>query len=143
MESITLFVSIVIIVFGILQIILFFKIWGMTNNVLYVKKVAEKQKFEKDTLIREAQLYAMDGNYERAISYYQKAFHLGVIELYENIVSIYGNKKDNQVRDDVYMKKYKFVASYYEKRINKINGQLLDKEKYDSFDKVDSIISKL
>lgn len=69
--------------------------------------------------------------------------HLGVIELYENIVSIYGNKKDNQVRDDVYMKKYKFVASYYEKRINKINGQLLDKEKYDSFDKVDSIISKL
>lgn len=33
MEGITLFVSIVIIVFGILQIILFFKLWGMTNDV--------------------------------------------------------------------------------------------------------------
>lgn len=142
MESITLFVSIVIIVFGILQIVLFFKIWGMANNVLCVKKVAEKHKFEKDTLIREAQLCAMDGNYERAISYYQKAFHLGVIELYENIVLIYGDKKDNNLRDNIYMKKYKSVSSYYEKRINKINGQL-DKEKYASFDKVNTIISKL
>lgn len=32
MEGIALFVSIVIIVFGVLQIILFFKLWGMTYN---------------------------------------------------------------------------------------------------------------
>lgn len=31
-------VSIVIIVFGILQIILFFKIWGMTNDVKAIKE---------------------------------------------------------------------------------------------------------
>lgn len=37
MENITLFVSIVIIVFGVLQIILFFKIWGMTNNIKELK----------------------------------------------------------------------------------------------------------
>ena len=37
MEGITLFVSIVIIVFGILQIILFFKLWGMTNDVKKIK----------------------------------------------------------------------------------------------------------
>nr|DAQ83203.1 MAG TPA: hypothetical protein [Caudoviricetes sp.] len=38
MEGMTLFVSIVIIVFGILQIILFFKLWGMTNNIKELKK---------------------------------------------------------------------------------------------------------
>ena len=37
MEGIALFVSIVIIVFGILQIILFFKLWGMTNDVKKIK----------------------------------------------------------------------------------------------------------
>ena len=37
MENITLFVSIVIIVFGVLQIILFFKLWGMTSNVKRIK----------------------------------------------------------------------------------------------------------
>ena len=33
------FLSIVLLVFGVLQIILFFKLWGMTNNV---KKIYEK-----------------------------------------------------------------------------------------------------
>ncbi len=33
------FLSIIIIVFGILQIILFFKVWGMTNNVSELKKM--------------------------------------------------------------------------------------------------------
>lgn len=32
------FLSIVLIVFGVLQIILFFKMWGMTNNVKEIKK---------------------------------------------------------------------------------------------------------
>lgn len=40
MEGMTLFVSIVIIVFGILQIILFFKLWGMTNDVKKNKEIA-------------------------------------------------------------------------------------------------------
>ena len=31
------FMAIVFLVFGILQIILFFKIWGMTNNVKKIK----------------------------------------------------------------------------------------------------------
>ena len=42
MESITLFVSIVIAVFGILQIILFFKIWGMTNDVAELNRIIKE-----------------------------------------------------------------------------------------------------
>lgn len=37
--------SIILIVFGILQIILFFKMWGMTNNV---EKITAKLKCEND-----------------------------------------------------------------------------------------------
>lgn len=41
MEGLFSFVGIVIIVFGILQIILFFKVWGMTNDVSEMKKMME------------------------------------------------------------------------------------------------------
>ena len=41
MEGITLLVSIILIVFGVLQIILFFKLWGMTNNVVKISKQIE------------------------------------------------------------------------------------------------------
>lgn len=33
MDGILTFISIIFVVFGILQIILFFKIWGMTNDI--------------------------------------------------------------------------------------------------------------
>lgn len=39
MEGILNFVSIIIIIFGILQIILFFKLWGMTNNISEIKEL--------------------------------------------------------------------------------------------------------
>lgn len=37
MEGMLTFVGIIIIVFGILQIILFFKVWGMTNDIKKIK----------------------------------------------------------------------------------------------------------
>lgn len=37
MEGLTLVIGIVMLVFGILQIILFFKLWGMTNDVKSIK----------------------------------------------------------------------------------------------------------
>lgn len=49
MEGIMFLVSIIIIVFGILQIILFFKIWGMTNDVREIKNMLElniRQKYD-------------------------------------------------------------------------------------------------
>lgn len=45
METTLNIVSIIIIVFGILQIILFFKLWGMTNDVKELKKLySDKSK---------------------------------------------------------------------------------------------------
>lgn len=42
------FTSIVILVFGILQIILFFKVWGMTNDIARMRELMEAQR-EKQT----------------------------------------------------------------------------------------------
>lgn len=54
MEATLNIVSIIIIVFGILQIILFFKLWGMTNNVNEMKNMMEsylrKDLQQKDNL---------------------------------------------------------------------------------------------
>lgn len=48
------FLTIVLIVFGVLQIILFFKMWGMTNNVKEIKRKyfeeVEARKQEKEAL---------------------------------------------------------------------------------------------
>lgn len=48
MEGITLFVSIVIIIFGLLQVVLFFKLWGMTNNVSRI--LIEQKESKKDII---------------------------------------------------------------------------------------------
>lgn len=49
METITIILGIVMLVFGILQIILFFKVWGMTNNV----KRISNQLFKSNDILKE------------------------------------------------------------------------------------------
>lgn len=41
METFTSVLFVIILVFGVLQIILFFKIWGMTNNVAAIRRIME------------------------------------------------------------------------------------------------------
>lgn len=57
MEGMFTFVGIIIIVFGVLQIILFFKVWGMTNNVSEMKNMMElfikKEDKNKDITYQE------------------------------------------------------------------------------------------
>jgi hypothetical protein len=60
MEGITLFVSIVIIVFGILQIILFFKLWEMTNDVKKIRKAISPNKSEDSININETSVPPSD-----------------------------------------------------------------------------------
>lgn len=47
--------SIVMLVFGILQIILFFKIWGMTNDISRIRRVIEKE-FQQKTRSKQEQI---------------------------------------------------------------------------------------
>lgn len=106
------FLSIVLIVFGVLQIILFFKMWGMTNDM---NKITKKLQCEKDKTwnVRRALLYGDhelaktelmdciisdfekfgDGGYgfncvEDIISKYEPAFKQLGIEIPENLKAI-------------------------------------------------------
>ena len=51
MDGLIQFTGIVMIAFGILQIILFFKIWGMTNNVKRIWKKIDNKDFLSDACV--------------------------------------------------------------------------------------------
>lgn len=48
MNAFTTILALIFLVFGILQIILFFKIWGMTNNIDRIKDLLEKLSISTD-----------------------------------------------------------------------------------------------
>jgi Na+-transporting methylmalonyl-CoA/oxaloacetate decarboxylase gamma subunit len=91
MESITVITTFVLFIFGVLQIILFFKIWGMTNDVRKlvnkgdvwdVRKailIGDKEEIKKAVVNRIANVIiekAKSGNLVNAqniIKYYQSA----------------------------------------------------------------------
>ena len=45
------FLTIVLLIFGVLQIILFFKVWGMTNNIKRIWKKIDNKDFLSDACI--------------------------------------------------------------------------------------------
>lgn len=53
MEGMLTFTGIIIIVFGILQIILFFKIWGMTNDISDMKSIISDYITKKTQVLTE------------------------------------------------------------------------------------------
>lgn len=120
MEGITLIVAVIIIVFGILQIILFFKLWGMTNNI---RKIADKLN-SKISRNDQAQIELLKGDKDKAINLYKEAFFVEIWELYVNDIIFYD-------------KKYKDITSHYPQ----LKG-VIDFEKYDSYDKIKELLSK-
>ena len=93
METTLNIVSIIIIIFGILQIILFFKVWRMTNDVNEIKSKLYESKDED----KEYDLLLISGKYDAA---YQ--------------ILIYKMSKELH---DAYQS---FNASYYEKEVQRI-----------------------
>lgn len=109
MENITLFASIAIIVFGVLQIILFFKLWEMTNDV---KKISLKHSPSKeDELIDEAQLLCLDGEKENAFKCYKQAFFISISELYNNISQKY-NVALKEDRKEIWESNYPNIVRF-------------------------------
>lgn len=47
----TIFLSIVLMIFGILQIILFFKMWGMTNDVADIRLLLRRMTTKESTTV--------------------------------------------------------------------------------------------
>jgi hypothetical protein len=75
------FIAIVLLIFGVLQIILFFKIWGMTNRVSsiddkLVSSIDEKLKSEKGYYF-----YMLSGEKEKAFIYLKEKIISRFLEL--------------------------------------------------------------
>lgn len=60
METITIVLGIVMLVFGILQIILFFKVWGMTNDVSAIREKINPHKVETPVVQKQEPVVVLD-----------------------------------------------------------------------------------
>lgn len=142
MEGMMTFTAIIMIVFGILQIVLFFKIWLMTNDVSSIKKGLRKD----DSLIIEAQVKALDGFSDDAFELYKKSFYISVIELYGKFTGdSYGNEDNiaNEFKNNDWSEEYQKIVAYYEKRIKKLGEYDLQVDRFDTYEKIHSYICKL
>ena len=137
------FLTIILLVFGVLQIILFFKIWGVTNNINKIKEELELRPKMDDQLITEAQLKALNGEKDQAFRLYQQAFHKNVIEVFNKTINEYGEEDnmDYKERNEYYQLEYNKVGKYFSKRVRKL-GLELELDKFNSYDKTYSIICK-
>jgi hypothetical protein len=76
MEGTLTFISVLFIVFGVLQIILFFKIWAMTNNVSKIEKqISGKKGYH---------YYMLSGEKEKAYMYLKDELTCRLIEHKKN-----------------------------------------------------------
>ena len=139
------FLTIILLIFGVLQIILFFKVWGMTNDVSKIQQRLEIQPKEDDAIITEAQIKTLNGETEVAFALYQKAFYIIVIELYNKTISEYGSEDevDYESRNNYWEAQYNLIVKYYIKRVSKIGDFNLSIEKFNSYEKIHSYICKI
>lgn len=114
MEGIIVFIYLIVIVFGILQIILFFKIWGMTSNV---KRIVKKIN-EKDYLANACLSY-VKGNIDETEKMLNEGFLAETSLLSKNAESY------EEWREGFAELKWK-----YEKAFKKINRPTPDFDKY-------------
>ena len=134
MEGITLFVSIVVIVFGILQIILFFKLWGMTNDVKKIRKSLPNVSSD----LSPAKMEFIIGNTDKAKEMLKKEFVLDVYESYMKIVKENTEVTDPSVMEKEYSIDYDRLKRVYKGRFKDIIDDV-DFERYSTFVKAKSV----
>lgn len=130
MESILNFASIIIIVFGILQIILFFKLWGMTNDIKKINSTLQKSYFPDN--MDSAKIELLIGNKEKAEEMFRKEF---VVDVY----SLYLRTKTSQEPNE-YASRFNDIENQYRGRVH--NASLfIDFGKYSTFDKAKQLFN--
>ena len=125
-------VSITILVFAFLQIILFFKLWGMANNV---KKISSKQlSFLDNKRIEEAQICLLKNESEKALDLYRQAFFMFVSDLYNKTLTD-GSERKKEYWTEHYAK----IVRFFTRRLQNFDNPI-DFSVYDTFDKVERLI---
>lgn len=136
MEGILNFVSIIIIVFGILQIILFFKVWGMTDDV---KRIKKNLIDGADVSFESAKKELLLGNTDKAFEIYNKCFIDSVVTLYKETKT---ENIDSSPAKDTYEAKHQEKCQLYKKELSKLGDNYsIDFLRFDKFDKIDKFMS--
>lgn len=104
------FLSIILLIFGVLQIILFFKMWGMTNDIKKIKNKYIKEGYPAGT--SPAKIEFIIGNKEKAKEMAYREFVFEVNKLYIDI-----SKNRIMSEEQEYIKEFeklerKFKESY-------------------------------
>jgi len=122
------FLSVILIVFGILQIILFFKVWGMTNDVNHIKRSIngiDNQDWNT------AKLETLAGDYDKAYKIYFRCFINDVYEMY----------KRSDGASNYYADEYAKLVNIYTNRLDTLKGEYhISFEKYATREKVKEMI---
>ncbi len=120
----------VLFIFGILNLILFFKIWGMTNDVDEIKGVISSSKVSD---LKKAQTETLLGNYEAAYKIYSKCFIMEVLTLLQK----------SESNPSYYDRYYGITVTKYQKYLNALEGNYsINFDKYNSMEKVKKLLVK-
>ena len=137
MEDVFTVLSIVMLIFGILQIILFFKVWGMTNDVRWAKRHLEEPKTSERELMKAIQI--SDSNIERLLfNYSYSIFYEVYCECKENgessneLSSVLSDNKENEY----FAAALKKVAIAYDKAgvpVHKVFSEITSCKDFDTY----------
>jgi hypothetical protein len=126
-EGILTFITIITIIFGIFHIILFFKIWGMTNDV---KEIKEKFTAGEGKLM-DAQIHYMKGDMAKCKDILDEALFRDIFNIYNDIFNIYNVWND--ICTYKYNDKFKITSNRYQKLYSKMGIEMPDIKKYKDY----------
>ncbi len=127
MENMQNFIGWIIIIFGVLQIILFFKIWIMTDDVTKIKNTIEANGYPNG--ISPAKFELAMGNIEKAKELATREFISDIYKIYSNVL-----KSENEE----YVKRFNVIEQEYRAKFDNISS-FIDFEKFSTYDKAQKI----
>ena len=111
MENMQNFIGWIIIIFGVLQIILFFKIWIMTDDVTKIKNTIQANGYPNG--ISPAKFELAMGNIEKAKELATREFISDIYKIYSNVL-----KSENEE----YVKRFNVIEQEYRAKFDNISS---------------------
>lgn len=127
MENMQNFIGWIIIIFGVLQIILFFKIWIMTDDVTKIKNTIQANGYPNGI---------SPAKFELAMGNIEKAKELATREFISDIYKIYSNVLESE--NEEYVKRFNAIEKEYKTKFDNISS-FIDFEKFSTYDKAQKI----
>lgn len=129
MEDMQTLIGWIIIIFGILQIILFFKIWGMTDDTKKIKNILQANDYPSG--ISRAKIEFILGNTEKAKEMAIKEFICDIFQTYSKVTANYITEKE-------YAEKFNEIERKYREMFEDASS-IIDFSKFSTYKKADKM----